>query len=587
MVRSLLLFLTSILIYSNASAQTGCELSEWMKGLPPNAERTPENAVAMRDTQITVNGQSRTVTLPPGFTMSQYAKVAGARGIALSPDGVIFATGYSGSRIYALPDHNRDGVVDSTIVVYTGPSGMHGIAFVKGQLYVSTTSQVMRLVSTDGDREIEDAITIASLNGGGNHSSRTLEYDEKRDKLFVSVGSTCNICDESNEERATILEMNPDGTGRKIYAKGLRNAVGMDIDPRTGALWANSNDADNVFGAGNPLTNENPKEPIFIICEDAHYGWPYGYGYKMRYPFGEPIDTSFFETVSGPVGQMLAHSAPLGMHFMRGKAFPSRYHGSLMNSLHGSWNRQPPAPPRIQAFFSDASGRNASLEDLVTGFQLPNGSRWGRTVSVAEGADGALYATDDAAGVVYRIAYTGEAGRSITFTTQLAGTTQASGYYLPFQWTSSGVDTFVVLTRLSPLDQFDTAMVTTTPTFVWNLPEVSAPQAAVRVESTNGLTFAETGYFAIDPNAGNVMPGTPTETMVIIAPNPANTYIEVRFKNGPPISYIEIVDMHGKRHVLPVNGMGTYSIQHLPSGSYVVSFIAGGKMYGSLLEILR
>jgi hypothetical protein len=239
------------------------------------------------------------------------------------------------------------------------------------------------------------------------------------------------------------------------------------------------------------------------------------------------------------------------------------------------------------AFFSDANGRNATIEDLVTGFQLANGSRWGRLVSVAEGADGALYATDDHAGVVYRIAYTGESGRSITFTTKYAGSVQPGGLYLPFQWNSTGIDTFVVLTRLSPLDQFDTAMVSTTPSFVWNLPDVSAQQAAIRVESTNGLTFAESGYFAIDPDGSAVTPKQPVETMVIIAPNPANTHVEVRFENGPPISYIEIVDMRGNRTPLQLNGMGMYSIQHLPTGSYVVSFIAGGKMYGSMLEIVR
>jgi glucose/arabinose dehydrogenase len=181
MVRSLLLFLTSILIYSNASAQTGCELTEWMKGLPPNAERTPENSVAMRDTQIVVKGETRSVTLPPGFSISQFATIGGARGIALSPDGVIFVAAYGGARVYALPDHNRDGVVDSTITVYTANGGMHGIAFVKGALYVATTSRVWKLISNDNDREFEDAVSIATLDGGGNHSSRTLEYDEKRD----------------------------------------------------------------------------------------------------------------------------------------------------------------------------------------------------------------------------------------------------------------------------------------------------------------------------------------------------------------------------------------------------------------------
>ncbi len=585
MVRSLILFLLSTLIYTSASAQSGCELTEWMNGGSPNAERTPENSVTMRDTQIVVNNESRTVSLPPGFTISQYAKVGGARGIALSPDGVIFATGYNGSRIYALPDHNRDGVVDSTITVYAGSTGgMHGIAFVKGQLYVSPTSLVLRLVSNDDDRQIEDAISIASLDGGGNHASRTLEYDAKRDKLFVSVGSTCNICTENDEERATILEMNPDGTGRKIYAKGLRNAVGMDIDPRTGALWANSNDADNVFGQGNPLTNENPKEPIFIVCEDAHYGWPYGYAFKMRYPFGEPIDTSFFATVSGPVGQMLAHSAPLGMHFIQGKALPSRYHGALLNSLHGSWNRQPPAPPRLQAFFSDANGRNATIEDLVTGFQLANGSRWGRLVSVAEGADGALYMTDDHAGVVYRLAYTGEAGRSININAP-SGVING-GKPAEITWTATGVETFVVLFRESPLDDFDTLATTTSTSYTWDIPNISVPQAAIRIESTNGLTFDETPYFAIQP-AGAVGQSDGTLSPMVVVPNPTRDRLSIIFGDDRIVQNVEILDVRGSL-VKSFSGHHAFiSVADLAQGSYLVRVTANNETHTSQVVISR
>jgi glucose/arabinose dehydrogenase len=590
MVRLVALPLLSVFLASAASAQTGCELAEWMNGLPPNAELTPERSVILRDTQVMLGSTARTAKLPPGFTMTRFAEVSGARGIALSPDGVIFVTGYGGGgRVYAFPDHDNDGVADSAIVVRNGPGAMHGIAFVNGALYVSTTSQVLKLVSTDNDREAEEAVVIASLDPGGNHASRTLEYDAKRNKLYVSVGSTCNICTEEEPERASILEMNPDGTERRIYASGLRNAVGMDIDPRTGALWANSNEADNVFGSGHPLTNENPKEPISIICDGGHYGWPYGYGYKMRYPFGEPIDTSFFETAKGPVGQMLAHSAPLGMHFIQGKSFPSKYHRAQINTLHGSWNRQPPAPPRVMAFWSSPDGRNAVLEDFVTGFQAEAApyTRWGRPVSAAEGTDGALYVTDDYGHAVYRIAYTGEAGRSIKITSQLEGTTQPGGLYLPIEWTATGVDTFVILSRLSPLDNFDTVYTTKYSSFVWIVPDISAPQAAIRVESTNGLTFAETGYFAIEPFGSGVSPSAFRDQALIVKPNPARDHIELGLKDGKQIDKVELLDLRGAVVIQLTGHRSQFSVANIAQGSYIVRVSSGNEIYTSQVVISR
>ena len=586
MVIRTLIFLFSIVIASSAYSQTGCELTDWMNGLPPNAERTPENSIALRDTQVFVGGSNRTVKVPPGFTITRYAEIHGARGVALSPDGVIFVTGYNGGRIYALPDHNRDGKADSIVTVYSGLTTNHGIAFVKGQLYVSSTDRLFRVVSNDGDRQAEAAELIATMDGGGNHASRTLEYDAVRDKLYISIGSTCNICDEDEEERATIIEMNPDGTSRRIFARGLRNAVGMDIDPRTGALWANSNDADNIFGGGHPMTNENPKEPIFIVCDGAHYGWPYGYGFKMRYPSGVAVDTAHFDTVRGPVGQMLAHSAPLGMHFIRGKALPSRYHGALLNSLHGSWNRQPPAPPRVMAFWSSPDGRNAVLEDLITGFQQESSpyGRWGRPVSVAEGADGALYVTDDHGGSVYRVAYTGEAGRMI----DVQGPTGMinGGKATEITWTATGVNEFVVLFRQSPRDDFDTIGTTTGNTITWNIPNISVPQAAIRVESTNGLTFDETTLFAIEP-AGAVGQSTPSHSGLNVVPNPTTDHLTISFKDGRKIERIELLDVRGSLVKQLRGDAATISVSDLAQGSYLVRVIAGGETHTTQVVISR
>ena len=165
---------------------------------------------------------------------------------------------------------------------------------------------------------------------------------------------------------------------------------------------------DNLFGANSALHNSVPPEGIYLVCDGANYGWPYAYGFRMRNP--DPafqVDTSYIKSLSGPVAEVLAHSAPLGLHFYRGNALPSKYHNAIFMCYHGSWDANPPSPPRVTVLWADSTGSNAHVQDFLTGFQLANGNRWGRSVEVIEGPDGALYVSDDAAGVVYRIWYSG------------------------------------------------------------------------------------------------------------------------------------------------------------------------------------
>lgn len=580
MVKALLSFVLLLCLTTASHAQTGCQLTEWISSIPANSDATPERTANLRDTTVLVKGQQRTISLPPGFTFSQYAEIGGTRGVTLSPDGVLYVTGRtSGGAVYALPDHNRDGHPDSIITIRSGLGGsIHGIGFIRGQLYYSTDSRFARLVNTDGDREAESTENIASFVSGG-HSTRTFVYDTTRRKIYIQVGSSCNICEEDNEERATIVEMNLDGSERRVYAKGLRNAVGLDIDPRTGALWANSNDADNVFGQGHPLTNENPKEPVFIICDGAHYGWPHGYGVRMRYPSGVGVDTSFFATMQGPVAQLLAHSAPLGLHFLRGKKFPSRYHGAVFQSYHGSWNRTPPAPPRVTALWSDPNGQNAILEDVVTGFQNSNGNRWGRVVAVAEGKDGALYVTDDHAGVVYRIAYTGEAGRSISFGfPSLEGLSFITGQEIAINWSATNVDSFRVLARLTPGGIPDTLIITKSNFFAWTAPNTNTRTASIRIESMNGLTFAETGYFRIaTPDAEVRTNPVMNNAVLLVSPNPATHMLEISVTGyAGHVRSLELVNVLG--HVVRKVEIRDDASMHLPleeiaQGNYILRAI--------------
>ncbi len=414
------LFVVALLIHDTASppmaiAQDACTLTSWMASMPPHTQRTPElPATDLRDTMIGVNGFMHKVSIPPGFTISVFALLPQCRGLAWSPDNVLYATSNNGC-VYALPAHHGT-YPDSTIVVASGLGDPHGIGFYNGNLYVSNNAALYR-IQTNGLSRIalpqSFSTPIAPLPASGGHHSRNFVFDTTKKKIYVQIGSNGNFDTTDIAHRAQIVEMNVDGTGYRTFARGVRNAVGMDIDPRSGALWVNNNGMDNVFGSSNPRTNDNPSESIYMVCDGANYGWPWCYAYQMRNPQMMNLDTSVVLTFNGPVAEILAHEAPLGFHFYRGTAFPAKYHNAIFQCYHGSWDRQPPAPPRVTVMWADSDGQNASVTDFVNGFQPDStGTRWARPVSVIEGTDDALYVSSDSisptySGAIFRIAWIG------------------------------------------------------------------------------------------------------------------------------------------------------------------------------------
>jgi glucose/arabinose dehydrogenase len=388
---------------------SGCDLSGWILQQQAHSTLSPEDPPDQYDTTITVNGSKRLIHLQRNFKIGIFANIPQCRGLAFSPDGVLYATSFNGN-IYALPDHDHNGTADSTIQIVTGRQNPHGVAFHEGKMYFSTGKTFERVDSTKPDRSAQKITTLLSGFNTGDHITHTFVFDTVRRKILMQFGSPCNFC-PNTDSLASIREYNYDATGQRTFASGLRNAVGMDLDPRTNALWVNVN-----FGATSSRHNTTPPEGIYLICDGARYGWPYAYSFRMRNP--DPafvtIDTSYIESLSGPIAEVLAHSAPLGLHFYRGSALPKKYHNAVFMSYHGSWNASPPSPPRVTVMWADSDGHNAHVQDFMTGFQLANGGRWGRSVEVTEGPDGALYVSDDAgglgntaAGEIYRIWYTG------------------------------------------------------------------------------------------------------------------------------------------------------------------------------------
>jgi glucose/arabinose dehydrogenase len=282
-------------------------------------------------------------------------------------------------------------------VVVTGLSQPHGLAFHKGALYVAATDGVVRVALAADGRATGAPVYVNHYDGGGGHWTRTIVFGADS-AMYVAVGSTCNLCVERSTDRAAVLRFNEDGSGKRVFSSGLRNAVGLAVEPQTGALWASQNERDNL----SPNHQDLPPEEINILTDGGDYGWPYCFG--DRVPSPEYNDASRCAATIPPAAKLQAHSAPLGMAFLaRASLLPAEYRGDLLVAYHGSWNRDTPTGAKVVRV-RVSGGKPVAVEDFVTGWQRANGSRWGRPVDVAVAADGSVLISDDAAGAIYRLA---------------------------------------------------------------------------------------------------------------------------------------------------------------------------------------
>jgi glucose/arabinose dehydrogenase len=336
------------------------------------------------------------VDLPEGFRIEIFASgLEAPRFMALSPDGVLFITALDGGEVVALPDRNKDGKADRVITFVKGLKRPHGIDFHEGYLYVGETHQVVRFKYDKFDTAPgEKEIIVPNLPTGG-HFTRTVRFSPDG-KMYVSVGSSCNVCQEKDERRAAILQFNPDGSDGEIFARGLRNSVGITWHPQTKEMWATDNGRDW-------LGDNLPPEEINIVKEGKNYGWPQCYGNKIPDP--EYGSEEFCKKTMPPVFEMQAHSAPLGLAFYTGNMFPEEYRGDLFVAFHGSWNRSVPTGYKVVRVKIE-DGKPASIEDFAAGW-LRGQKAEGRPVDVIVGLDGSLYISDDRAGMVYRISHRG------------------------------------------------------------------------------------------------------------------------------------------------------------------------------------
>lgn len=353
-------------------------------------------------------GGQADIQVPDEFRVEIFAAgLNGPRFIAFGPDGVLYVADRRNDRIVALPDEDGDGRADQTLVFADQIENPHSLVYHEGAWYIGVPSGVIRLEDSDGNGTADTRTTlIDNFTPSGQHSTRTVEFLPDG-RLLISAGSTCNVCIEEDPRRAAItIYDNPTGqetlTGERVYASGLRNAVGLAIHPQTGEVWASNNGRDLM---GDDL----PPETISIIHDGANYGWPTCHNGHIPDPdMGTLADC---DGVEPPIAELQAHMAPLGIAFYTGDnatvPFPAAYQGDLFIALHGSWNRAEAVGYKIMRLPLDGSTPTGLAEDFATGWLRENGNVDGRPVGLAVGPDGALYVSDDKGGFIYRISYQG------------------------------------------------------------------------------------------------------------------------------------------------------------------------------------
>ncbi len=348
---------------------------------------------------------------PAGFKVTQYATgLNNPREIVTAPNGDLFIAESGPGRIRILRGRNADGQPETNEVFAANLHQPFGIAFYPPgpnpqYVYIGNTDAVVRFAYKNGDLHASGEMeTVAELPGGGRlrgggHWTRDVRFRPDGKKMFVSVGSLTNDheggrADETH--RADILEFDPDGKNERVYASGIRNAVGLAIHPKTGALWCSVNERD---GLGDNLVPDY----ITRVKEGGFYGWPWFYlgGHQdPRHPNEKP---ELKDKVLMPEVLLQSHMASLCMTFYTGSSFPSTYRFDGFAAEHGSWNRAKRVGYKVIRVPLKNGAPTGEFEDFLTGFVTPNGDVWGRPVGVAVAADGALMVSDDGSGTIWRV----------------------------------------------------------------------------------------------------------------------------------------------------------------------------------------
>lgn len=352
-----------------------------------------------------------------GFKVDQFLTgLDNPRLIRTAPNGDIFIAESRPGRIRVLRAADGADRPDINEVFVSGLDRPFGIAFYPPGpnpqfIYICNTGAVLRFPYQSGDIKARGAqdtvvpdIPSGGLLRGGGHWTRDIALSNDGRKMYISVGSHSNAFehpDENEDRRADILEYNPDGSGFRIFASGIRNAVGIAIHPQTGELWASVNERD---GLGDDLVPDY----ITRIKDGGFYGWPWYYLGSHQDPRHSGEHPEMREKVLVPDVLLQSHSASLEMTFYSGRQFPGEYANDAFACEHGSWNRSRRTGYKMIHVPLHKGVPTGEYEDFLTGFVTPDGNVWGRPVGVTVAKDGALLVTDDGANMIWRISYVGK-----------------------------------------------------------------------------------------------------------------------------------------------------------------------------------
>ena len=383
----------------------------WQKGIVPNQSLNIKPPVSGIPT--TTPAENLSLTVPSGFVISSFAKgVTGARVISFAPDGVLLVSETSQGKVVALPDKNDDGKADEIVTVVSGLKQPHGMAFRCTDpnnpsvcaLYIAETDSVSQFEYDPVNFKATGKKKLVDLPSGGRHFTRTLLFmpSPNENTLLISVGSSCDVCNESDSRRAKVLAYDIGTKKLEEFSRGLRNSVFMQIHPVTGAIWATEMGRDYL---GDSL----PPDEINILQKGANYGWPNCYGNNVH---DAVFDTRNQNSCALPNQvpshiELPAHGAPLGLDFFPEEGWPEEYWYNSLVALHGSWNRNVPDGYKIVRIKLDAQGKYSGSfpagEDFITGWLKADGTKTGRPVDIKILPGGVMYISDDLKGTIYRV----------------------------------------------------------------------------------------------------------------------------------------------------------------------------------------
>lgn len=384
----IVIVLIALLWLSDLSAQ---------KGIPPEKQTTAQVNTHFPKSEDFAPSKVARLKVAPGFRVIAAATGLGKpRMMALDESGALYVTRRDVGDVLRLKDNDNDGKFDDMTTVVAQFNGVHGIVIHQQSIYLASAKKLTRgKLNTDGSIDKLDTL-ITDLPEGSQHDNRTLRV--KDEKLYITIGSDCNDCKETNPEHATIVQTNLDGTGRKVFARGLRNTIGIDWHPSTGELWG--------FDHGTDWRGDTiPPEELNKIVEGGDYGWPIAYGKQQVDETREdPVGTTkaaYAKTTVGAEMTFPAHSAPLDFLFLNkleGIAEDLKDDGLV--TWHGSWNRKKPEGFKVQRIKFE-NGKPVEAVDFLSGFLAADGSsRFGRPTGLVISKD-KIFVSDDANGVIY------------------------------------------------------------------------------------------------------------------------------------------------------------------------------------------